>query len=252
VLIIKTGSTYAELAAQRGDFEDWIISGMGIDRNDILIVDVSQNKTLPSYRKLSGIVVTGSHAMVAEHHAWSEYANQWMSGAIERQIPLLGICYGHQLLAYALGGMVGDNPEGLEFGTVNISLTAEAGKDLLFSKVPHDFPAHVCHKQSVLLLPPGAQVLASSDLDEHQAFVFGTYTWGVQFHPEFDTNAMKKYITTYTQELSEQGTNPKLLLEGCRETPESSSLLQRFYEIICEKKTELPAPRMERECIDIF
>ena len=58
--------------------------------------------------------------MVTEHREWTECAAWWLRGAVERKIPTLGICYGHQLLAYALGGEVGDNPNGLEAGSEKI------------------------------------------------------------------------------------------------------------------------------------
>ena len=59
-------------------------------------------------------------------------------GLVERGIPTLGICYGHQLLAHALGGEVGDNPNGREFGTVTVELTAEAADDPLLGGLPRE------------------------------------------------------------------------------------------------------------------
>ena len=69
--------------------------------------------------------------MVTQHLQWSERIAEWLPEAAERQIPTLGICYGHQLLAYALGGKAGNNPQGPEFGTVDVHLTKKAQNDLL-------------------------------------------------------------------------------------------------------------------------
>lgn len=237
LLLLKTGSTFPELALQKGDFEDWVLDGMGLMRRDVFIVDVTQQEPFPPYSTISGIVITGSHDMVTDGHAWNEHTARWLPGAIERRIPILGICYGHQLLAYACGGTVGDNPEGREFGTVQIQLAPDAKGDPLFGDLPNSFWGHVCHTQSVLLLPPGARVLASSEMDEHQAFVLGEYAWGVQFHPEFDAEALQTYIRTYAQVLRKQGVDPDRLIEKCRETPESSALLKKFYEIVCQQET---------------
>lgn len=64
LVIVKTGSTFPKFASKKGDFEDWILAGMGIERNDALIVDVSQKHSLPGYDQIAGVVITGSHAMV--------------------------------------------------------------------------------------------------------------------------------------------------------------------------------------------
>jgi GMP synthase (glutamine-hydrolysing) len=114
LVAIKTGGTFEDIAAGRGDFEDWILIGMALAKEGAIIVDVCHGARLPDYESVSGIVITGSHDMVTQHHDWSESVAGWLSGAVERQIPTLGICYGHQLLAYAMGGSVGNNPNGME------------------------------------------------------------------------------------------------------------------------------------------
>ncbi|GAK58690.1 glutamine amidotransferase class-I [Candidatus Vecturithrix granuli] len=235
LLLLKTGSTFPELVSQKGDFEDWILQGMGLTRRDVSIVDVTQQEPFPAYDTLSGIVITGSHDMVTDGHAWNERTARWLRRAIEGRIPILGICYGHQLLAYACGGEVADNPHGREFGTVDIQLTTEAKDDLLFGNLSNPFPAHVCHTQSVLRLPPEARLLASSAMDAHQAIVIGECAWGVQFHPEFDVEATQAYIHACAQVLRAQGTEPEQLRQQCRATPQSSALLKRFYDIVRQK-----------------
>ncbi len=122
ILIIKTGSTYPSLAKHKGDFEDWILAGLGIDPARAQIVDVTRGAALPEPAALSGVVITGSHAMVTEKRPWSERAAVWLKGAVEAQTPVLGICYGHQLLAHAFGGQVADNPRGRDIGTVEFTL----------------------------------------------------------------------------------------------------------------------------------
>jgi GMP synthase (glutamine-hydrolysing) len=232
VVIIKTGSTFPALAAKKGDFEDWIIAGMEIGREDTIVVNVTNHSPFPDYHNIAGIIITGSHAMVTEHHAWSERTATWLRTVVNRRIPVLGICYGHQLLAYAFGGTAGNNPNGREFGTVKVHLNAAAKKDPLLGILPNMIEVHVSHTQSVLRLPSDAQVLASSEMDAHQAVVFGNCVWGVQFHPEFDAEILREYIKTYQQFLREQGSDPERLQQNCQDTPYGSLLLQRFREII--------------------
>jgi GMP synthase (glutamine-hydrolysing) len=232
VVIIKTGSTFPALAEKKGDFEDWIIAEMEIDREDTIVVNVTNHSPFPDYHDIAGIVITGSHAMVTEHHAWSERTATWLRTVVKRRIPVLGICYGHQLLADALDGTAGNNPNGREFGTINVHLNAAAKQDPLLSPLPEIIQVHVSHTQSVLRLPTDAQVLATSKMDKHQAFVIRNCAWGVQFHPEFDAEIVREYIKIYQQVLREQGSNPEDLLQHCQDTPYGSLLLQRFREII--------------------
>ena len=129
ILIVKTGSTLPELQARRGDFEDWTLARLGVDA--ARVVDVTRGERLPDATGFGGVVVTGSHDMVTEHLPWSERTAEWLAGAVARQVPTLAICYGHQLLAYALGGDVNDNPQGAEYGTVEVALAPEAAADPL-------------------------------------------------------------------------------------------------------------------------
>jgi GMP synthase (glutamine-hydrolysing) len=233
ILIIKTGSTFSEISKDRGDFEDWIIAGMGLDRSRFLIVDVSQGEVLPDYDEISGIAITGSHAMVTDHADWSESTAAWLIRAVEKEIPLLGICYGHQLLAYAFGGEVANNPNGIEFGTAEIVLTEAAIKDPLFSILPSKASVQATHTQSVTKLPPGAKLLASTSLDPNHAFVIGDSAWGVQFHPEFNADIVKRYIRKLP---SGKNLNLEELAKNTFDTPIGDQFLKRFAEIVIKKK----------------
>lgn len=232
ILIIKVGRTLPSLITRRHDFEDWVISGMGAAREQVKIVEVNNGGTLPNYNEISGIVITGSHNMVTERLNWSEYAAKWLPGAVERQIPTLGICYGHQLLAYSLGGRVANNPKGREYGTVEVRLNDLAQNDLLLGGLGKHIMVHVCHTQSVIKLPQGAKVLAENDMDRHQAFVVGDRVWGTQFHPEFDAEIVANYINHYRELLLKGGLDPDGCLKRVADTQYGSLILTRFYKII--------------------
>jgi GMP synthase (glutamine-hydrolysing) len=238
ILIIKVGSTLPAILAGRGDFEDWIAAGLGVDRKQVHVTALTNGDKLPDYKLISGVVITGSHFMVTEHRDWSEYAAKWLPGAVERRIPILGICYGHQLLAYSLGGKVADNPKGLEFGTIEVNLHDMALADPLFHGIDNPLRVHACHTQSVLDLPPHAEALASSEMDRHQAFIVGECAWGVQFHPEFDAAIMSEYIDHYRQTLSEEGVDPDKALSNVADTDYGPKLLARFYQLIKEHERD--------------
>lgn len=226
ILIIKAGSTLPEYGAQKGDFEDWISAGLG-DEHPVQTIDVTKSDTLPDAGQFAAAVITGSHCMVTDHLPWSEAVARWLSQAVSQGLPVLGICYGHQLLAYTLGGEVGNNPRGSEYGTTMVHLHPSSHEDPLFSQMPDKFPAQVCHKQTVLRLPPGAVLLAYSSKDDYQAFVVGN-AWGIQFHPEFNAEVMRFYIRQFRQALLDEGQDAEALLKQVSETPVSAALLGKF------------------------
>ncbi|KFA31902.1 glutamine amidotransferase, partial [Xanthomonas vasicola pv. musacearum NCPPB 4384] len=113
----------------------------------------------------AGIIVSGSAAFVTDRADWSERSAEWLRHAAHQGMPLLGICYGHQLLAHALGGEVDYNPAGRESGTIALELHPPAEQDPLFAGLPPQFPAHATHLQTVVRAPDGAVVLAHSRQD---------------------------------------------------------------------------------------
>jgi len=205
---------------------------MGLDKEKAAIIEVCSGSLLPTYDGISGIVITGSHAAVTEHEDWSKRTAEWLPGAVHRKIPLLGICYGHQLLAYAMGGKVGDNQNGLEFGTIDVKLHSAAKKDSLFHDMPNSISVHVSHSQSVPRLPPDSCLLASSEMDQNHAFVVSDCAWGIQFHTEYDAKITIEYINNYKRVLREEGANPDYLITNCSDTPYGTKLLKRFVQIL--------------------
>ncbi len=198
------------------------------------MIDVPGGERLPGVDGQAGVIITGSHAMVTKRLPWSERAAQWLRDAVSRGVPVLGICYGHQLLAHAHGGTVGNNPRGSELGTVEVAREEEAGTDRLLSVLPAAFPAHESHTQSVLSLPPGAVRLASNGWDANQAFRIGARAWGVQFHPEFDSEIVRSYIAFDRKMLAAEGQDPDTLEKTAADNPLGARLLSRFA-ALCRK-----------------
>ena len=213
---------------RHGGFPHWIRSAAGLARGETATLDVEGGGALPSHEGLAGVIVTGSGAMVTDRHEWSERSADWLRDAAHAGLPVFGICYGHQLLAHALGGEVGDNPAGREMGTVCVDLRPAAQDDPLFVGLSPRIGAQATHQQSVLRTPPGATVLAGNDHDPHHAFRWGQAAWGVQFHPEFSAGHMRGYIHARADALAREGADPGALARRVRAAPEARRVLRRF------------------------
>lgn len=233
-VLIKLGSTLPALQADRGDFVDWILEGLALAPQDVVLIDPTAGDALPVPEGLAGIILTGSHAMVTDRAPWSERTAAWLREAVVQGVPILGICYGHQLLAHALGGIVADNPNGREFGTIRASLSAAAQSDRLLGGFGASIEVQTSHTQSVTRLPPGARLLASSALDPHLAYAIGDRVWGIQFHPEFDATVVKAYVEATRERLIAEGRDPDQILRRVKDTPVGSQILRRFVDLVAE------------------
>ena len=232
VLIVKAGTTIPSVAQRRKDFESWIATAMGLPERLVTVVRPYEDEPLPPVADHSAVVVTGSSAMVTDRAPWSERSAEWLVNAIEHGTPVLGICYGHQLLAQALGGKVENNPLGRQIGTLDVALNDSAEHDQLFSGFPRVLHLPVSHRQSVTALPPGATLLAQSARDPNHAFSFGDNAWGVQFHPEFDADIVRGYIDARRADISAEGQDPERLHKDARDTADGTLLLRRFAQLV--------------------
>lgn len=234
VVILKTGNTYPALREAFGDFDSWFAARLAPELN-IHVVDVTVDDLPGQPEDWDGIVITGSPAMVSDREPWSEQTGHWLAGAVRAEIPVLGVCYGHQLLAHALGGEVGFHPRGRETGTHPVALLDTALDDPLFKGLPRQFPAQLTHRQSVLRLPDNAVLLGRNEFEAHQAFRVGPCAWGVQFHPEFSSDVMRAYLEVQAPDLVKEGLDAEALLAEVTNAPEASSLLDRFSKIVMNR-----------------
>ena len=228
ILIISTGSAIDSVRRRLGDFGHWFRIALGVAPEAIAQCAVWRGEALPPAQGFAATVITGSAAMVTDRAAWSEATADWLKRAVDDRHPLLGVCYGHQLLAHAMGGRIDFNPRGREIGTAHIELLPPAADDPLFGPLAPGFLAHTTHRQSVLEAPPGALVLARSALDDCHALRIGECAYGVQFHPEFSTAAMRAYIRARAGAIADEGQSPRMLDRAVSAAPQARALLRRF------------------------
>lgn len=228
VLIIRTGQAPDNIRARHGDFPHWFRLGAKLPLPRVQVVNVAAGEELPPPQEVAGAMITGSAAMVTERAPWSERTAGWIRDAMDVDLPLLGVCYGHQLMSHALGGRVDYLPGGREIGTLPIELLADAQHDPLAAHLPGEFRAHTTHEQSVLEVPKGTQVLARSARDPHHLLRYGRNAISVQFHPEFNADVMRAYITRKHHDMRREGFDPHHAFRQVAATPNARRLLRMF------------------------
>jgi len=234
ILVLKTGEALAPVKRRCGDFEEWIVRHLGLPVASVEVAAVYEGDPLPEADSLGGVVVTGSPAMVTDRAEWSESSARWLGDIVQRDtIPVLGLCYGHQLIAHALGGEVGANPRGREMGTVDVSHSVGGFEaDPLFE--PGVFPGHMSHVESVLVPPSDARVIATTEIEPHAALQFGPRQWGVQYHPEFDREIMQRYVEARREVLAGEGLDADSMIDAVVETHALTRVLERFAGIVAQ------------------
>jgi len=228
VLIIRTGRAPDNIRGRHGDFPHWFRICARLLPQQVRVIDVAAGESLPAPQEVAGAMITGSAAMVSERASWSERTAGWIRNAMDVELPLFGVCYGHQLMAHALGGRVDYLPGGREIGTQPIELLHEAAADPLAVTLPSSFRAHTTHEQSVLEAPRGSTVLARSVRDPHQLLRYGPQAISTQFHPEFNADVMRAYIRRKHADMRREGTDSQRTFSAVAATPVARRLLRQF------------------------
>ena len=231
LLIIHAGPAPKSLSSVYGDFDAIIMNAIGITNADTKVVQVYKNIMPEDISNIAAIIISGSISMVTDAEDWSLNTEKWILKIIDKGIPIMGICYGHQLLAHALGGEVAYHLGGVEYGEVEIELTVAGIKDPLTSVLPKKFTNYAAHAQTVSKLPDKAKILAGNSFEPHHAVSYGDKVWGLQFHPEFNAGIMKILMEINSELLSKQGIDIGAMCENIHENDYGTKLMHRFAEI---------------------
>jgi GMP synthase (glutamine-hydrolysing) len=177
----------------------------------------------------------------AEDYVWMNFVLDLIRDAYDRHLPTFGSCWGHQLIARALGGRVEHDADRAEMGCHHVDLT-EAGKaDILFRDFPPSFMANMGHHDRVVELPDCAIELANNRTQPNEAFrIKDRPMYGTQFHSELDAHRERERLIRYRQYYLEQLPSEEMfqaVLHGLRETTEVDHLMFDFLTKFAVKPT---------------
>lgn len=231
LLLLQTGHVREPFRSLTGDLPDWFARAMPWLAAPRQVVEAQRG--LPDTLDWGAVIITGSACAVWERAPWSEAAAGWVAEAVAAGVPMLGVCFGHQLIAHALGGVVAPNPPGPEVGRYLVDVLED---DPLFGGLPPRFSAAQIHYDAVLEPPPGARVLARTER-AIQALAYAERVRGVQFHPEFDRAYVEDALDRHGARLEELEPGSVARLQAGIDGPyEAVAVLRSFV----ERFTELP------------
>jgi GMP synthase-like glutamine amidotransferase len=182
--ILQTDSVLPELRQRFGDYPDMferVLRQATTGPLQVRTFDV-QGGLLPEPAACDGYLITGSKASVYDDLPWLPPLVAFIHRAVAARRPVVGICFGHQLLAHGFGGRVGPAAAGWAVGVHHSRVHVQ----LPWMDPPlESFALLSSHKDQVEVLPPDARLFAGSDFCPVGGFVSGEYLLALQGHPEF-------------------------------------------------------------------
>ena len=227
LVVVQTGTAAPEIARRHGDYPDWFNRALGAE---LPVIRAHLGDTLELPAGTQGVLVSGSALSLTQPESWMDDVAEELLRIGERGTPVLGVCFGHQLLGRAAGSRVVHNPKGREIGTVRVQLTPAGRQDPLFRRwAPDDGAVEVqaTHCDAVDPVPREATLLASNERCATQALRFSDAVASVQFHPELDPDTLRDLIDSRAGVLRGEGLDPDALKRDVRETA-SAQLLRAF------------------------
>jgi GMP synthase (glutamine-hydrolysing) len=186
---------------------------------------------VPDIHKYGGVIIAGSgqyNVTDWDDHVRSRAEKIYpiIKQSVYEDFPLLGICFGHQLMAVALGGNVKRDTRQAEGGTVTVHLNELGRRDVLFENIPQKLYVVAGHKDSVTTLPKDAVLLANSETTDVQSYKIKNNIYAVQFHPELDLNSLLFRFSLYPEYT--KGKTENEIRKEYKEIPHAWKVIHNF------------------------
>lgn len=181
--ILKCGQSPEVIRGELGDYDTMFEQLLGGRNFEFRTWHVEAMEFPESTHEADGWLLTGSRHGVYEDHAFIPPLEDFIRRAYVAEVPMVGICFGHQIIAQALGGTVVKSPKGwavgaqdYDFGGRNITLNA-------------------WHQDQVVKLPRDARVVGQNRFCEYAALIYSDRAFTVQAHPEFNDRFIQGLLT---------------------------------------------------------
>lgn len=169
--------------------------GVVLDRINVCHQDLKTNRIFKEY---SYIIIGGSAFSVRDRFRQKNEINKLILKAVSFNKPLLGICFGFQLMIEALGGKVVKTAKTKEFSTKLLSVAKDAEKEKIFFKIPNRFYAQEAHKWAASKIPEKSVLIIKGAKVLYQGIkIEGKPVFGFQFHPELSRKDMLERMRYY-------------------------------------------------------
>lgn len=182
--ILQTGRAIDEIAARHGDFDALFQELLANNGFDFVTYAALDGELPQDVRDCDGWLITGSKHSAYEDLPWIAALEQFLRDAYAADVPIVGICFGHQILAQALGGKVEKHPAGWGVGPHGYA----------FEGLETPVIINAWHQDQVTEVPQGGRTVGRSDFCANAAIVYGKTAYTVQAHPEFHNGFMADLI----------------------------------------------------------
>ena len=183
IIIVSNGPGLKDVVEKFGHSSEWIPQAINDPSINYQVLKAYEGDVC-NIDNYDGFIITGSKYSVYDDFDWINELKGFIKSIVSHNKPILGICFGHQILAECLGGKVEPNKLGWELGSYSINLTDEGLKHPLFKNIHDRDIVYESHQDIVSVMPEGAIELAYTE-KANQSFSYKNNIFGVQFHPEF-------------------------------------------------------------------
>jgi GMP synthase-like glutamine amidotransferase len=193
--LLKCDSVPRDLLSLNGDYSDMFqkLFSDYFEDVEITVYDVTQNEYPASLNEVAGYLSTGSRFSVNDEEPWIIRFRNFIETLFEERKKFVGICFGHQMIAHALGGRVVKSERGWGLGVKRVNIL----RDMPWMDPPlRGYELIVTHQDQVAVLPPGAVLLGENSHCPFSLYQLDDHFLSMQAHPEFEADFITQLLQT--------------------------------------------------------
>ena len=218
--ILLVGRASEDLVDEYGTYAEMLIALINTEEQvfEFKTFNILDDEFPKDHLECDGWIVTGSPHGVYEDHSWIPTVSQLINNIYKANLPIFGVCFGHQLIAQALGGHVEKSEKGWGLGLHTYQVN---NKPDYMSNLSEEVTLNICHQDQVLRPPQGATVYAKSEFCENAGFYIKDKVLTMQAHPEFLVDFTKALLTARRDvTIPKEFVDPALV--GLKNNPDSA------------------------------